>query len=152
MNKKIGVCVDLTDNSVAEIKKSLKEMDFTGVEELHLIHGFQRQIYVDNFFFTQFPFQDQLKEIINSVSDVLTTIQNELTNLPAQTTVFKECLVSDFPKKEIADYVKEHGIDQLVIATRSKSGVEGFFSSSFAEYMLRHVESELKILRHKDIK
>lgn len=149
MDKKIGICVDLTDNSIKQIKKTLKELNLTGVKELHFIHGFQRQIYVDNFFFTQFPFNEQLTEIKKSVNDLLESLTKEIANAPADLVIKKECLVSDFPKKEIADYINEKGLNELILVTRTKHGIEGFFSSSFAEYMLRHVDADLRILREK---
>lgn len=147
MTKKLGICIDLTETSVAQIKRKLEEMNFSDVSEIHLLHGFQKQVYVDNFFFTQFPFQDQMEEVKKSVLEVLTDIEESIKTNGKIMTIVKECLIADLPKKEIADYVKENNLDQLIVATRGKHGIEGLFSSSFAEYMVRHVDSELLIIR-----
>lgn len=147
MIKKLGICVDLNETSINQIKRKLAEMSFDGVEEIHLIHAFQKQVYVDNFFFTQFPFQDQLEEVKNSVIGVLTSLEDTIEEKPTDLKIIKECLIADLPKNDIAQYVKDNKLDQLIIATRGKHGVEGFFSSSFAEYMVRHVEAELLIVR-----
>lgn len=147
MPKKIGICVDLTDPSVTKIKEKLKALSFVDVQKIYLIHAFQRQIYVDNFFFTQFPFKEQIKEVEKSVLGILTDIESVLNESSQRIELEKKCLLSDYPKKDIADYVEEQKIDQLIIATRKKDGIGGIFSSSFAEYMLRHASSELLIIR-----
>lgn len=147
MNKKIGICVDLTEVSINQIKRKLRELNYDQVEEIHLIHGFQKQVYVDNFFFTQFPFKEQLEEIQKSALEVLEDIDKSTELSNKNIKVIKKCLIADFPKKDIADYAKEESLDQLIIATRVRHGIEGFFSSSFAEYMVRHVEAELLIIR-----
>lgn len=147
MKRKIGICVDLNESSVNKLKEKLAGINLADVEKVYLIHGFQRQVYVDNFFFTQFPFKEQMEEVEKSVIQVLTDIEKSLTNGNDSLEVEKKCLFSDYPKKEIADYVDEQEMDQLIIATRTKSGIEGLFSSSFAEYMLRHVKSELLVIR-----
>ncbi|MFT6604217.1 MAG: tRNA G37 N-methylase Trm5, partial [Bacteriovoracaceae bacterium] len=65
--KKILVAVDLNDDSMKLIKRSLKKRNWSDVEEVHLVHGFQLQVYADNFLFAAYPMEDQYDQVKKSV-------------------------------------------------------------------------------------
>lgn len=140
------VAVDLSDHSINLLKEKLSKRDWSGVSEVHLVHGFQLQIYADNFYFTAYPMEDQYEEVKKSVNELLDGLAKEVFKGEGP-AITKECIISSSPTKDLVDYAGEKKIDELIIGTRGKHGIAGLFSSSFAEYMVRHAPCELHILR-----
>lgn len=147
--KKVMVAVDLSDHSINLLKDKLSQRDWSGVSEVYLVHGFQLQIYADNFYFTAYPMEDQYEDVKKSVDELLDGLSKEVFKAGGP-KVISECLISSSPAKELADYAGEKKIDEMIIATRAKHGISGLFSSSFAEYMVRHAPCELIVLRAKE--
>ena len=141
------VAVDLSDHSINLLKDKLSKMDWTGTKELHLVHGFQLQIYADNFYFTAYPMEDQYEEVKKSVNELLNGLAEEVFKGEGGPNVIKQCVISSSPTKDLAEYAGENKIGKMIIGTRGKHGISGLFSSSFAEYMVRHAPCELHILR-----
>lgn len=141
--KKVLVAVDLSDHSMNLLKKKMKTKDWLAVSEVHFVHGFQLQLYADNFFFTAYPMEDQYGDVEKSVSELLDQLANSQFEEGSSQKIFKKCLISSAPTHEIVEYAKENKIDEIIIGTRGKHGIEGVFSSSFAEYMIRHVPCDL---------
>ncbi|MBT4791108.1 MAG: universal stress protein [Halobacteriovoraceae bacterium] len=145
--KKVMVCVDLSDESIEFFKKSLKAVDWSGIDEVHFVHGFQKHIYADNFYFTTFPLETEFADIEKSVVDVMKTFEAEIYGDKKKPNIVNKCIISNTPKKAMSEYAKESNVDEMIIATRGHTGIEGLFASSFAEYMLRHAACNLRILR-----
>ena len=84
---------------------------------------------------------------MNSVNDVIGVLVKDIFAASDTPTIIKKCIMCDFPKEDLAEYVTENNIDEMVVGTRGKSGIVGFFSSSFAEYMVRHAHCSLRVIR-----
>jgi nucleotide-binding universal stress UspA family protein len=149
MSKKM-ICVDLNDASINHYKETLKSWNWDTTQELHLVHGFQLQIYADTFFFNSYPLEDQYDQIEESVNQVLSQLASEL-DFGKDLKIFTKCIISSSPKKALADYAQEQSIDEMIISTRGKHGIEALFSSSFAEYMIRYAPCELRIIRSTEV-
>lgn len=141
------VAVDLSDHSINLLKDKLSKRDWSGVSEVHLVHGFQLQIYADNFYFTAYPMEDQYEEVKKSVDELLNNLASEVFKGDGGPKIVNDCVISSSPTKDLCDYAKDKKIDEMIIGTRGKHGISGLFSSSFAEYMVRHAPCELHILR-----
>ncbi|MFT6068985.1 MAG: nucleotide-binding universal stress UspA family protein [Bacteriovoracaceae bacterium] len=148
--KKILVAVDLNDDSMKLIKRSLKKRNWSDVEEVHLVHGFQLQVYADNFLFAAYPMEDQYDQVKKSVSGLFGELVSGAFKDGNKPKVIKECLITTGPTQAIVDYATENSIDEMIIGTRGKHGFEGLFSSSFAEHMVRHAPCDLFICRAKE--
>lgn len=145
--KKIMVCIDLNNESLEVYKKQNNNIGWGHFDEIHLVHSFQRQIYTDNFCLTSYPSDDQFNDIEKSIVDTLEKISSEIIPDKFKGKTICKCLLSNLQKKSLVDYATENDIAQMLIATRGKHGIEGIFSSSLAEYMVRHAPCGLKIIR-----
>lgn len=141
---KAMVCVDLSKHSLNLFKDKLKNWNWNNITELHLVHGFQLQVYADNFFFNAYPTEDQYEEIKKSVQELLEDLEKEIQG---DFPIIKECIISTTPTMALAEYAKEKGVHEMIIGTRGNHGISGFFDNSFAEYMVRHAHCELRIIR-----
>ena len=71
----------------------------------------------------------------------------EVKEIDTRVKIISKCMLVSFPKESLANYARDNQIDTMVIGTRGKHGISGLFSSSFAEYMIRHASCELRIIR-----
>ncbi|MDA8792108.1 universal stress protein [Bacteriovoracaceae bacterium] len=147
MNKKLMVCVDLTDQSLNIYRKHLRELNLNEFTEIHLIHAFQIQVYSDLFYIQKFPSEEEFQKIKESTLQVMKTLEADLGPIAQGIKLVYDCLLVSSPKTGLKDYAQENDISVMAVSTRGKKGVESLFSSSLAEYMVRHAPCELIILR-----
>lgn len=147
MKKRVLYCIDLSEDSLEVIKSELQNLDLSNMKEVHLVHAFQYQIYSDNFLISTSPGIDEQEGLLGALKEVLLGILPEDLSSEDRNKFILKPLISASSKDVIAEYAKRSEIDEMVIATRSKHGVQGFFSSSFAEYMVRHAQCQLRIIR-----
>ena len=146
--KSLMVCVNLENDSVNGLKEKLAKINWHEIKDVHFVHGFQTQYYSDNFNITTYPSLTDQENIKAAVIETLETFQKEI--FQGQTPqVINQCLISSKPKADMVDYAHKNKIDEMIIATKVKSGFERLFSSSFSEYMLRHADCSIHIIRIK---
>jgi len=148
--RKVMIAVDLSDHSINLLKEKLTNRVWSDVEEVHFVHGFQLQIYADNFYFSAYPMEDQYEEVEKSVKELLTNLSNDIFKSGDSPKIIHSCLISSAPTNDLCEYASENKVDEMIIGTRGKHGIAGLFTSSFAEYMVRHAPCELHILRCKE--
>ena len=147
--KKLMICIDLTDYSLDVFRKALKDWDWGAYSEVHFVHAFRKKVFADNFYFTTFPHKEEEMDIMKSVEDVLANSASQIIPKDHNLKRVYKCLMTLAPKEEIKDYAKKNGIDMMLIGTKEKNGIEGFFASSFAEYMVSHAHCALTIVRQQ---
>jgi nucleotide-binding universal stress UspA family protein len=147
MMKKLLVCVNLKEESLNLIKKNLDNILSQNVSEIHFVHAFELQIYTDAFYFTTYPTKEQYQSVEESVKKVLSDLVAIFKAKAPKIVFHTNCLMTSTPKEEIVEYAKNQSIDEMIVGTRGLHGLQGLFSSSFAEHMVRHAPCTLKILR-----
>ncbi len=145
--KKILLCVDLTDYSIDTYKKKFEKYDWSKVSELHLVHGFKTQTYVDTFTYSTYPLESEYGPIEKSVKELLDSLGEKLTVGAKDLNIRSTCLIGTSPKELIRQYAMDYRIDEMIVSTRGTHGVESLFTSSFAEFMVRFAPCDLKIIR-----
>jgi nucleotide-binding universal stress UspA family protein len=95
------------------------------------------------------PAREQYPEFEEGAKNVLKVLQEHLeasfNNLSFKTSV----LFDSDPKHRMTEYLKEQKADLAVVATRGKHGIEGLFSSSFADHLTRYSNCDVYVLRPK---
>lgn len=145
--KKVMICAPMNEDGLGQ----LKELDYRNLlagNEVTIVHCFKTEMYTDAFLVNFYPTEEQLPAIEKSVTDVLIGLQSKIQGIehPPKNVTVKVLFGSD-PKHKIIDFISSSKADLTVIATRGKHGIEGLFSSSFAEYMIRHSPCPLFISR-----
>lgn len=143
---KVLICVNLKNSCLSSFKSFFEKSGWDNINEVHFIHGFEMHIYADNFLVTRYPMKDDVDAIRTSVVTALEDISDELVKSD-RVKVFHHCIVSENIKSDIVDYADENRIDEIVAVTHKKGLLEGIFSSSFAEYLVRHAHCAVTILR-----
>lgn len=147
---KMVVCSEITD----EGSKSLQRLaDFLGQQhmspsELHFVHVFETKVFANDFTITVYPTTEQFPEIDEAVIRTLKSKSQEvLKKLKNPPKTFYKCLHSTNSKEETVQYLRETNADIVVVLTRGLSGVKGFFSSSFADFLVRHAPCNVLVVR-----
>ncbi len=148
--RKLLVCIDLKNENEASLKKYFERIKSELIEEVHFIHAYQTQVYADNFNVTTYPDHDEFEKFKGDIEGVLKSpckdtlpkdlIKNSMTNV----------FLSPSPKVDIYKYAKMKDVDEIIIITRGLHGLEGIFHSSFADFMMKHSQCELTILRNNN--
>jgi nucleotide-binding universal stress UspA family protein len=149
MMKKTMICVNLESDTLDHFKSVLSDWQWSKNDEVHFVHGFQVQYYADNFNITTFPGTEDQKGIESAVIEALLPFEDQVLSGAQKPKVFNKCILASNTKSEIVKYAKDNEIDEMIISTKLKSGIDNFFSSSFTEYMLRHANCSIRVLRIK---
>ena len=143
--KKIMVCIDFQSESIDSLVAKLKTLDWSKASELHLTSCFVLNMHSFGFF-PEIKVGEIQKEVQKNLDASLDALAKDL-DLGEGIKVIKQGIISDSERESLAKYAQENKIDQMIISTREKHGIIGYFTSSFAEFMLRHSKSELLIIR-----
>lgn len=148
--RKLLICVDLQDQSTQPYKEYFQATRLDNIDEIYIIHAFQKQIYADNFMVTTYPPTDEYDKIKKTAENFLKELAKGMIPEELISKVNYECLLTHTPQKDLVDYADNKKVTEMIISTRGLHGIEGLFASSFAEYMIRHAHCPLTVLRNNN--
>ncbi len=141
--KKVAICVDLNEQCFKTLKK-LKNSELFKNAEIHLVHFFEIQVYTAEFTPFVFPTTDQYPDIEKSTIQSLANLENDLG-----ITAKKVCKFVHSSEESVHEYLKEQNINLVVVSTQGKHGIEGFFHSSFTDYLVKYSPCDVFVVRPK---
>ena len=145
--KNVVICAPLEEELLENFER-LKDMDYLRGANVHIVHCFEVQMYAYEFMAAYYPTDEQFKSIETSVKEILENFQKKISSAGDEKTQWSyHVLKSTDCKGQIVKYLEESGADLAIMATRGKHGIEGLFTSSFADYMIKHAPCDLTILR-----
>lgn len=142
--KNIVLCVDLREECLNVLKTVGQKINLKEAK-VHLVHAFEIQSGVMEFATFVYPTEEQYPDIEKSVLDLLTSLQKDL-GLP-DSQVEKHCYFSHSKESAMKDYLVSKKADLVVLSTRGKHGLEGFFASSLADYLCKYSPCDVLVLR-----
>lgn len=146
--KKVLIPVALTDNQ-KDLLKPLRGMDFLSGCEIQFIHVFPTVSYasVMNEAAFIYPMENDRRVIEQSTLATLVRMAEEVLPPHFQGKVTQKVLFAEDPRKMFSDYANEIHADTVIITTKRR---HGFFESSFAEYVNKHIDSNMIYLKNKE--
>ncbi|GAB4412848.1 MAG: hypothetical protein OHK0056_18230 [Bacteriovoracaceae bacterium] len=144
--KNVVLCASLNEESI-DLLKTLKGSPLLNGNKIHLVHCFEIQVYTSDFSPFIYPTEDKYHEIESACLKILDNLASEICTADQMKNVEKHVYFTQSPKQKIRDYLKEKKADLVVVATRGKHGIEGLFSSSFAEHLVKYAPCDVHILR-----
>lgn len=142
----IVLCVDLNDDSLETIK-TIANNPILQNAKIHFIHVFEIHMYNADIVPVIFPTEIQYPEIEASTLKILEKLSSDL-GIKAENTQLK-CFFAHSKEEKINSYLKDSHADLVVVATRGKHGIEGFFSSSLAEFLCKYSPCDVLAIRPK---
>jgi nucleotide-binding universal stress UspA family protein len=146
--KNIVVCADLNENSL-ETLKSLHHSSLLENANVHLAHVFEIHMYNADIVPVIFPTEVQYPDIEVSTLSILNKLAKDLGTKPEQTTL--KCFFSHSREEKIISYINEVHADLVIVATRGKHGIEGFFSNSLADFLCKYSPCDVMVVRPKKL-
>ena len=145
--KNYVLCVQL-DNECPAILNRLKSDIELRHAKIHMVTVVEIKVYSSEFATFTYPVEAQYKEIEEAALRTLTNMQHSLGLVDAQ--VEKKCFFDFEPQDRIRNYLKEVDAQLVVTASRGKHGIEGFFSSSFSDFLIKHAPCDVLVMRPKN--
>lgn len=142
--KKILVCTDLNQESINTLRRLSHDLNLKHAE-VHFVHVFEIHLYNADIVPIVYPSEDQYPEIEKSAVAILKQLSDDL-GIKAEHS-HQKCFFSHSREEKINSYVKEIHADLVVVATRGKHGIEGFFSSSLADFLVKYSPCDVLVLR-----
>lgn len=144
--KNIVICADLNQNSLDTLKTLHRNLDFKDAT-LHFIHVFEIHMYNADIVPVIYPTEAQYPEIEQSTLGILEKLAQDVGAKSEQ--VQKKCFFSHSREEKIINYITDVNADLVVVATRGKHGIEGFFSSSLADFLCKYSPCDVLVVRPK---
>jgi len=148
LTRKTVLSVDLSQKDLAELEKSIRNLNFLSHAEVHLVFVFQTTSM--SLGFGEFPYvfptvEDQ--RVIQQASEAtLVSLKEKCFSSDFTGKVVVKCLFGDDAKYRLCEYVNEHGIDLVVMWAREKRGL---FESSFTNYVGRHTDANVLVIKQR---
>ncbi|MGZ3788580.1 MAG: universal stress protein [Bacteriovorax sp.] len=144
--KNIVVCVDLNQNSLDNMKSFQHKLLFENAK-VHFLHVFEIHMYNADIVPIIFPTEVQYPDIEVSTIAILDKLAKDMGMRDEQTTY--KCYFSHSREERIISYLNEVNAEMVIVATRGKHGIEGFFSSSLADFLCKYSPCDLLVVRPK---
>jgi len=147
MSKKVTICVPLDEDLLATIRTLKGSPLLADASEVNLVHVFRVEKYVYMVPPYIYPDEAQRPEVEKSVQQILESLKNDLG---VDATVNTVCLFDESPKVTMDKYLKDSETNLAIVATRGKHGVEGLFTSSFADHLNKFSPCDIYVLRPRN--
>lgn len=144
--KNIVVCADLNQTSLDTLKFLRHDLNLKDAN-IHFIHVFEVHLYNADIVPVIYPAEAQYPEIEKSSLDILNTLAKDIGARSDQTIL--KCFFSNSREEKINSYLKEVNANLVVVATRGKHGIEGFFASSLADFLCKYSPCDVLVMRPK---
>ncbi len=144
--KKIVCAVSLQEDSLLTMERVLHRGSFQGAQ-IHLVHIFKIETYLNELSSYVYPTPEMYPEITKTVESILAPLQQKITRQLQAVECTIKCIFHHRPKEELCQYLSDQRAQMVVVATRGKHGLEGFFSSSFTDYLCKFSPCDVLVLR-----
>lgn len=144
--KKVVIAVPLTDN-MSQMLQGVRGMEFLKDSEVHLVSVFNTINYAVGLGEVPlvYPIIEDREKIEKSVIDRLKQLSSDILPAEAKDHAVIQCLFGENVKETFCDYANKVKADAVVVATRKK---RDFFESSFAQYVTKHLDADVIILKN----
>ncbi|WP_372653077.1 universal stress protein [Halobacteriovorax sp.] len=146
--KNVVICCSLEDENI-ELLKELKGNTAIENATLHFVHIFEIHVYTSDFSPYIFPSEEKYPEIEEASKKVMRSVAEYVCTPEELKKSQVECYFAYSPKQKITEYLMDVKADVVVVASKPKHGIEGLFSSSFTEHLVKYSPCDVHVLRPK---
>lgn len=144
--KNIVVCADLTEESITRLRDLHRDLDLKHTK-VHIIHVFEIQYYMAEFSPYVYPAEEQYNDIEKSSVAILEKLGHDM-GLSSENFIAK-CFFARSVEEKVHEYLKVEKAEMAVVATRGKHGIDGLFSSSLSDFLVKYSPCDVLVLRPK---
>lgn len=142
----MAIAISLEEELISTMMQ-VETLELATDAEIHLVHVVPTILYARGMHPSAltYPLPEERPGIEQAIVDKLKVIAGRL--FPRNKNIVLRCLFGQNEQETFCDYLKEHGADFAVVATRGKHGIATLFDSSFAQYLCRYSPVPLIVLR-----
>ena len=144
--KKIIIAMPTEEDFMPSISRWGHEFNWAKCEA-HFIHVVRKDYAVSEMSAIQIPDDKTFEQLKHSSLEFFKKKAHDVMPERAFDNAHFEVFLDHSPPDRIVKYANEIGADMIVVATRSKKGIVGFFTSSFADRMLKFSPCDVLVLR-----
>jgi nucleotide-binding universal stress UspA family protein len=145
--QKIAIALPLEETLLDPLYEWGKKFDFSHVESVCFIHVVKKNITPLEFGLIESPDDQTFEEMVPTLSKFLKDEARKIIPADFSGEVKFEITKDFHPEEEIIDILKNIKATLIVVATRGKHGFEGFFHSSFTDYMVKFAPCDVFVVR-----
>lgn len=142
--KNYVLCTSLEEESINTLKNLKGDIELKDAM-IHIVTVVEKQIYTVDLVPYAFPVETQFPSIEASAMDLLKSIGEALG--VEQKNIICKCFFEYDREKTVKDYLDKVNADLAIVATRGKHGLDGFFSSSFTDYLCKFSPCDVLVMR-----
>jgi len=146
--KNIVLCSTLNPECIQTLKNLAGKIDLTNTT-IHIVTLIKLHIPIFNMAPYIYPEAIHNAYIENEALKRLKEIGDSLNVAPNQ--IIYNCSFKYDVKESMKVYLEETKADLAVVAIREKNGIEGFFQSSFSEYLINFSPCDVLVLKNSKL-
>ena len=142
--KSIVLCVDLNQKCLDTLKALPRTLEMQNTK-VHLVHAFEIHFYNIDLLPVIYPTEEQYPDIEKSTLAILNQLGADMGLDP--NNLVTECFFTHSREQKIKEYLIEVKAGLTVVATRGQHGIEGLFSSSLADFLVKYSPCHVMVMR-----
>lgn len=142
--KNYVLCTTMEEQSLDTLKRVGSTLDLQNAI-VHIVTIVEIKIYNLELAPFVYPSEDQYAEIESSAKMMMNSLATTLGL--KQENIRIHCFFDSNRETRIKKYLIDEKADLVVSATRGKHGIDGFFSSSFTDYLCKFSPCDVLVMR-----
>jgi hypothetical protein len=144
--QKVIIAMPTEEDFMPSFSRWAHQFDWSKTEA-HFIHIVQKNYAVNDMGITQIPDDKTFNEIKSGTLNFIKKKAHEIMPEKAFDHAHFDVFFNYSPQEGMIKYAHTINANMIVVATRNKKGIVGFFTSSFAEAMLKFSPCDVLIIR-----
>lgn len=149
-NRKIIIAMPTEEEFMPSISRWGHEFNWTRCE-VHFVHVIRKNYEVSEMSVLELPDSETMRKVTEANLEFFKKKAKEILPERAFENAHFKVFSDVSPADKMVEYAKEIDANMIVVATRNKRGLAGFFTSSFADKMLTFSPCDILVLRPNKI-
>lgn len=145
--QRIVIALPLEETLLGPLHEWGRSFDFSHVESLTFVHVVKKNITPLEFGLIESPDDETYRDMVPTLNKFLRDEARRILPRDFTGKVNFEITKDFHPEQELVDILKRLRATLVVVATRGKHGFEGFFHSSFTDYMVKFAPCDVFVVR-----
>lgn len=145
--QRIVIALPLEESLLGPLHDWGKKFDFSHVESVTFVHIVKKNITPLEFGLIESPDESTYQDMVPALDSFLKDEARKILPEDYRGTVSFEITKDFHPEEELIDLLKKFKATLIVVATRGKHGLDGFFHSSFTDYMIKFAPCDVFVVR-----
>ena len=134
----------LEEESLETFKKLGNDIDLKDAN-LHIVTVIEKKIYTVGLAPYTYPVEEQYNAIKEGTLTILKSLGRSMGVVDERITC--KCFFEYDRETKANEYLNEIKANLAIVATRGKHGLDGFFSSSFTDYLCKFAPCDVLVMR-----